>query len=151
VAWSVCRDESRAEEAVQEAFVSIWRSRATYRPQRGAVAAWVLTVARHRAIDIARRHDRYAAQRATAHGLATRSAPDEVAAQAVDRADAGRLQALLARLPDTQQEVIALAFYGQLTHTEIAKQLGLPPGTVKGRMRLGLHKLREGLVGDAPA
>ncbi len=66
----------------------------------------------------------------------------DVSGQAINRETATRLQASLARLPDAQQEVIALAFYGQLTHTEIAAQLGLPTGTVKGRMRLGLHKLR---------
>lgn len=142
VARYACGDEGRAEEAVQDAFISIWRSRATYQPQRGPVAAWLLTVVRHRAIDVGRRHQRHAGQRADEAQLDARAAPDDVVAQVSGRADAHTMEAPLARLPEAQREVITLAFYGELTHTEIAAQLGLPPGTVKGRMRLGLNKLR---------
>ena len=117
IASSVCRDGPRAEEAVQGAFVSIWRGRDTYRARQGSVAAWLLTVVRHRAIDVARRHD----------------------------TDAERPQPSLSRIPEAQREVHTLAFYGELSHTEIAAQLELPPGTVKGRMRLGLSKLRDEL------
>ena len=119
VARSECRDDAGAEEAVQDAFASIWRSQATYRPQQGTAAAWLLTVVRHRAIALARR--------------------DEAGAPGGE----GHLQDLLARLPDAQREAITLAYHGRLTHTEIAQQLRLPPGTVKGRIRLGLHKLRQ--------
>lgn len=145
VAWSICRDAGRAEDAVQEAFLSVWRSRAKYRSQHGTVAAWLLSVVRHRAIDAQRQNDRHASQRAGDEQLDDRPAGDDVAHQVVERAEVHRLYTLLARLPGAQQEVITLAFYGQLTHTEIGKQLGLPPGTVKGRMRLGLHKLRNDL------
>ncbi len=143
IARSICFDAGRAEDAVQEAFLSVWRSRAKYRSQRGTVAAWLLSVVRHRAIDEQRRNDRRAAQRADDEQLDDHPAGDDVAHRVVERAEARRLHKLLARLPDAQQEVITLAFYGQLTHTEIGEQLGLPPGTVKGRMRLGLHKLRN--------
>lgn len=151
IASSVCHDRGRAEDAVQEAFISIWRSRDTYRAQQGTVAAWLLTVVRHRAIDAIRRHDRHAARRACDDGLDGHSAPDDVAAQVAARADAERLRPLLARIPEAQREVIMLAFYGNLTHTEIAGQLGLRPGTVKGRMRLGLTKLRGELERDEAA
>ena len=141
-ARSVCRDDGRAQEAVQETFISIWATRESYEQQRGKVAAWVLTIARHRAIDIARRNDPHAAHRARDERLHTLRAPANVAELVAGRAEAHDLQRLLARLPDEQLEVITLAFYGQLTHTEIAEHLNLPAGTVKGRIRLGLQRLR---------
>jgi RNA polymerase sigma-70 factor (ECF subfamily) len=141
VAFSVCRDDSRAQDAVQEAFISVWNSRASYHAQRGTVAAWLLTVVRHRAIDLERQHAKHATRRASDKHLGDQPASDDVCEQTINLDIAERLHASLAALPDAQQEVITLAFYGQLTHTEIATQLGLPPGTVKGRMRLGLHKL----------
>jgi len=142
VAWAVCRETGRAEDAVQEAFISIWRNPATYRPQKGLVSTWLLTVVRYRAYEVASRNGNHASRRACEDGLVARRAPGDVAEQAVTRADAGRLHTLLARLPAPQREVIALAFYGELSHTEIASLLDLPTGTVKGRMRLGLQKLR---------
>ena len=141
IARSVCRDDGRAQEAVQEAFVAVWKSRANYE-DRGNVAAWILTLVRHRAIDVARRNDPHVARHAgedLLHGL---SAGDRVADQAADRAQARDLISVLALLPDAQREVITLAFYGQLTHLEIAAHLELPLGTVKGRMRLGMQRLR---------
>jgi RNA polymerase sigma-70 factor, ECF subfamily len=142
VAYSVCRDEGRAQDAVQEAFLSLWTSRTGYRPQRGTVAGWLLTVVRYRAIDLTRRNASHAAHWASQDRLEEHPAPEDVSATIIQRDTADRLRASLARLPDTQQEVITLAYYGQLSHTEIATQLRLPPGTVKGRMRLGLQKLR---------
>jgi RNA polymerase sigma-70 factor (ECF subfamily) len=142
VARSVCRDDGRAEEAVQEAFISIWRTRRTYEMQEGKVAAWVLTVARYRAIDVTRRNGLHAVHRASDDTLHAVRAPHCVVEQVVARAEASELRRLLARLPDVQREVIMLAFYGQLTHSEIAARLNLPAGTVKGRMRLGLQRLR---------
>ncbi len=142
VAHAVCRDSSRAEEAVQETFISIWKTRGTYEGQLGKVAPWVLTVARHRSIDIVRRSRRDAAHQTTDEMLdnvsALSSVPDEVAAHAQTRL----VVDLLAELPATQREVITLGFYGELSHTEIAAYLDLPTGTVKGRMRLGLQRLR---------
>jgi RNA polymerase sigma-70 factor (ECF subfamily) len=114
----------------------------SYEQQRGKVAAWVLTIARHRAIDIARRNAPHAAHRASDERLHTLPAPSNVSELVAGRAEAHDLLGLLAQLPDAQREVITLAFYGQLTHTEIAEHLHLPAGTVKGRMRLGLQRLR---------
>ena len=143
VARSVCRDAGRAEEAVQEAFIAIWKTRMTYLAEAGRVAAWVLTVVRYRAIDIARRNTPHAAHRASDDKLYTVRTPDNVAEQVASRSQARDVLSLLAALPDAQQEVITLGFYGQLTHSEIASHLGLPVGTVKGRMRLGLQRLRS--------
>lgn len=142
IARSVCGDSDPAQEAVQETFTAIWRTRAAYQCQAGNVAAWVLTIARHRAIDIARRNGRDARHLTSDDQLDRVSAPGDVAQQAVAHARTRQLLGLLALLPDEQCEVITLAFYGELSHTEIAAHLRLPPGTVKGRMRLGLQRLR---------
>ena len=145
VARSVCHDDGRAQEAVQDGFLSVWNGRANYRPTQGTVAAWVLTVVRYRAIDAARSNHRHDSRRANDDQLTSRSAGEDPAEIVVWREEAQRVQASLATLPDAQAEVIMLAYYGQLTHTEIAAQLGVPRGTVKGRMRLGLLKLRADL------
>ena len=145
VARWVCRNDDDAEEAVQEAFMSIWRGRTEYQPGRGTVAAWLLTLVRFRAIDVVRCSARHADRRAGEHTLDAHCAPSDMADQAVAHDDALRLHTLLGGLPPVQREVIVLAYYGQLTHTEIAAALGLPTGTVKGRIRLGLCKLRAGI------
>jgi len=142
IARSVCRDNGRAEEAVQETFTAIWKTRATYESQVGKVAPWVLTVARHRSIDVARRNGRDAARVTTDELLDGVGAPEDVAEQAAAHAQTRHVLDLLAQLPDKQREVITLGFYGELSHTEIADYLDLPAGTVKGRMRLGLQRLR---------
>jgi RNA polymerase sigma-70 factor (ECF subfamily) len=145
VARSICHDDGRAQEAVQDGFLSVWNGRSNFRSQQGTVAAWLLTVVRFRAIDIARRNHRHASRRASDVQLVECSADEDLCETAIRRDEAQRVQASLATLPDAQSEVITLAYYGQLTHTEIAAQLGLPRGTVKGRMRLGLQKLRADL------
>lgn len=142
IARAVCHDYGHAEEAVHETFTSIWKTRASYHSQVGKVAPWVLTVARYRAIDIARRNGRDAAHQTTDEPLQSVSAPSNVPQQAAAHAQTRHVLSLLAQLPDTQREVITLAFYGELSHTEIAEHLDLPPGTIKGRIRLGLQRLR---------
>jgi RNA polymerase sigma-70 factor, ECF subfamily len=146
VARAVCHDDGRAQEAVQEGFLAVWNSRASYRSQQGTVAAWLLTVVRYRAIDIARSNYRHASRRADDAPL-TQVSPEEDPWEIVAKHDdAQRVQISLAMLPDAQAEVITLGYYGQLTTTEIATRLGIPAGTVKGRMRLGLQKLRADLT-----
>lgn len=145
VARSVCPDDDRAQDAVHDAFVSVWRGRSGYCSQRGTVAAWLLSAVRHRAIDLERRSRRHASRHVGPELLDGLPATDDISDQAVKRAEAEGLRATLARLPDGQREVVTLAFYGQLSYTEIAAHLGLPAGTVKGRMRLGLQKLRAAI------
>jgi RNA polymerase sigma-70 factor (ECF subfamily) len=142
VARSVCRDRGTAEDAVQEAFASMFRARTSYRSERGTVAAWIQTVVLSRAIDVSRVHSRHAARRAGDGALALVPAPGDVVRQAEASHDATRLRTALAALPEAQRMVITLAYYGGLTHVEIAEHLEVPFGTVKGRMRLGLEKLR---------
>ena len=145
LALSVCRDDGRAQDAVQEAFLSVWRSPTSYQPHRGTVAAWLLTVVRYRAIDLTRGNARHESGRTSGEHLESHIDLQDVTETAIRHDDARSLRAFLALLPDRQQEVIVLAFYGELSHTEIAALLQLPPGTVKGRMRLGLQKLRANL------
>jgi RNA polymerase sigma-70 factor (ECF subfamily) len=133
---------ARAQEAVQDAFLAVWRGAGSYTAARGTVAAWLMTVVRHRAIDVDRRNGHHARHRASEDELDEMPSGDDGPGDVITRDDAARLHASLAMLSDVQQEVIILAFYGELSHSEIAARLGLPAGTVKGRMRLGLHKLR---------
>jgi RNA polymerase sigma-70 factor, ECF subfamily len=143
VARSACADSGRAEDAVQEAFTSIWRDASAYARERGSVAAWLLTTVRHRAIDGGRRHRSQLDRAARASLLVGRPVTGEPVEGVLAREAAARLREQLERLPDAQREVVVLAFYGQLTHSEIATHLQLPAGTIKGRMSLGLQKLRE--------
>lgn len=143
VAYAIARDSSRAEDVVQEAFLSIWRSRASYQPGRGAVVAWVLGTVRNRAIDSGRRAGRHDNRRSDDERIEeTLQAPGSLEQTTVERDQAARLRGALAELPDAQREVIALAYFGELSTSEIAGELALPMGTIKGRMRLGLQKLR---------
>jgi len=153
VARAVCRDAGHAEDAVQEGFLAIWRSRATYRDGVASFQAWAMMIVRNRAIDSTRR----AAPRPqlqTAAEEAGRTQADDGAISTQDAVDAkserDAMLTSLRLLPDPQAEVIVLAFYGELSHSEIATQLDLPPGTVKGRMRLGLEKLRREMSTSDP-
>lgn len=146
VALAVCHDDGRAEEAVQEGFLAIWRGRANYRAAAGSFRAWAMKIIHNRAIDS---HRTAACRPPLQRGEVSddpRSTPVDPsrtpAEEAIARSDSQALRASLQRLPEAQAEVIVLAFFGDLTHTEIASQLNLPTGTVKGRMRLGLEKLR---------
>lgn len=145
VARSVLRDDARTEEAVQEGFLSMWRGRATYQPTtHGSFRAWAMLTVRNRAIDSARRDA--AAKRAPIAKAEVDAIPDPLNRSLLDgvifRSAAADLHAALRRIPEAQAEVISLAYFGGLTHTEIAAQLDLAKGTVKGRMRLGLKNLR---------
>jgi RNA polymerase sigma-70 factor (ECF subfamily) len=135
-----------AEDVTQEAFLSMWRSGARYDRARGSVRTWVLGIVHHRAIDALRRatvHDR---RRAGDEGIEERfEAPERTDLQAARREEAGTVRHALESLPADQSQVIELAYFGGFTHTEIADMLDAPVGTVKGRMRLGLKKMRAQL------
>ena len=144
IARSVCGDAQRSEEAVQEGFLSIWRGRAKFCSGNGSFQAWSMTIVRHAAINALRYETADKRPRVSEQELDTRdsgaASPED---QVVAQGEAEALRTSLARLPHPQAEAISLAFFGELSHLEIARQLNLPPGTVKGRIRLGLEKLRS--------
>ncbi len=144
LAGLICRDPQRAEDALQDGFLAVWRSRARYDPARGSPRAWLMTTVRHRSIDLIRR-GRHDGLRESDAELEYFPAPGSVAEDAEEHDEASRVRAALLRLPLAQREAIALAYFGGLTHTEIATRLQLPAGTVKGRIRLGLQKVRTEL------
>ena len=147
LAYRVMGNRPAAEDAVQEAFLSIWRSRMRYEPERGSVRSWILGIVHNRTIDTLRRnlvHDR---RRTTAEGIEERhEAPERTDVEAARREDARSVRAALETLPAEQNRVIELAYFGGFTHSQIAEMLQMPVGTVKGRMRLGLDKLRRQLA-----
>lgn len=145
VAVGIARSRSYADDAVQEAFLSLWRTRSRYSPELGTVSGWVMGIVRNRAIDLIRKQNRHdCSWDSTGHPAEEPlTAADAVEDEVAERDDAARLRAALAALPEAQREVIALAYFGELSMTEIADRLSLPVGTVKGRMRLGLDKLRH--------
>jgi len=146
VAGRICFDRESARDAVQDAFLSIWQRRESYDSGRGEVRPWAMTIVRHRALDVARRDGARRLLRAPAELLDYRAGTERCAAERVVAGDREtELRASLRRLPPLQRQVITLAFFGGLSHREIAKRLALAEGTVKGRIRLGMHKLRAEL------
>ena len=136
LALRVLRDEALAEDAVQEAFLAIWRGASRFIPERAKASTWILTLVHRRAVDLVRREERRRADplpEATSRG-----------ARAVGRGrrawlrlERERVQAALRQLPDPQREAIELAYYGGFTQSELAERLGEPLGTIKSRMFAG--------------
>ena len=142
LALRMLRDRARAEEAVQETFAAIWRSAASYRPDRGPGAPWLYAVARNAIVDRARARTEIPAE-----------IPDEAAREAgpADQAEQGyvawRIHRALEELPEREREVIGLAYWSGLSQSEVAEFLGIPLGTVKTRTRAALSRLSE-IIGD---
>jgi RNA polymerase sigma-70 factor, ECF subfamily len=150
LAYRMCGRRAMAEDVVQEAFVSLWRSGARYDASRGSVRTWVLSVVRNRAIDAFRRESAKGGRDIGDEGAAARMPAAELTDAEVERRDEARqIRKALGELPDDQRKVIELAYFGGFTHSQIADMLSLPSGTVKGRMRLGLTKMRMAL-GETP-
>lgn len=146
LAYRMCGRRPLAEEIVQEAFVSLWRSTARYDPSRGSVRCWVLRVVHHRAVDAFRRELSSAGHDVSDDGIAEALPAREHTEDEVERrTDARLVRRALDSLPRDQRQVIELAYFGGFSHAQIAAALGIPAGTVKGRMRLGLSKLRMAL------
>lgn len=141
LALRVLRDEALAEDAVQEAFLGVWRGAARFFPERAKASTWILTLVHRRAVDLVRREQRRRADPLPQVELdgRERSAADS----AWLRLERERVQAALRQLPDHQREAIELAYYGGFTQSELAERLGEPLGTIKSRMFTGLARLRE--------
>ena len=137
------RDRQRAEDAVQETFAAIWRSARTYRPERGPGAPWLYAVARNAIVDRSRNRSEPPAEAPDAASLEPTPA---------ERAEASyvswRVHRALEELSNNERDVIELAYYAELSQSEIADFLGIPLGTVKTRTRAGLSRLADLLEGE---
>jgi RNA polymerase sigma-70 factor, ECF subfamily len=144
LAHRIVGDSAIAEDVTQEAFLSVWRSGARFDAARGSVRSWTLGIVRNRAIDALRRASGPAPKLDLDDDAALEARPsDELTdSEAIRRETSRRVQGALRELPAEQSEVIGLAYFGGFTHSEIADMIGMPLGTVKGRMRLGLEKIR---------
>lgn len=140
LALRVLRDAALAEDAVQEAFLAVWRSAHRYIPERSKASTWILTFVHRRAVDLVRREERRRADQLTDVESVVGGMVDEEAWLRLERE---RVQAALRQLPDHQREAIELAYYGGFTQSELAERLGQPLGTIKSRMFTGLARLRE--------
>ncbi len=142
LAVRVLRDERLAEDAVQEAFLGVWRTAASFRAERAKASTWILTLVHRRAVDLVRREERRRAE-----PLVEETAPlqiDEPTDEAAWlRFERERVQTALKQLPDVQREALELAYYGGFSQSELAERLGVPLGTIKSRMFAGLARLRE--------
>src|SRR5947207_1680104 len=144
LALRVLRDEKLAEDAVQEAFVSVWRTAARFVPERGKASTWILTLVHRRAVDAVRREQRRRADPLESASEPLASGADEDVWLRLQRE---RVQEALRQLPDVQREALELAYYGGFSQSELAERLGQPLGTIKSRMFAGLARMRE-LLGD---
>ena len=144
----VLRDPAMSEEVTQEVFLEIWKTADRFDPERAKASTWAVTLARRRAVDRVR-HEQ--SQRNRVDDLSHQPVLESVGPEdsVVSSLDTERVARALAQLPDDQREVIQLAFIDGLAHGAIAEQLDLPLGTVKGRVRGGLRRLR-GLIGESP-
>ncbi len=143
LALRVASDRGLAEEAVQEAFLSVWRSASRFDGERGSARTWLLTLVHHRAVDLVRR----AAKR---REEPMKAPPESGAASTPEaaelRAERRRVRAALDSLPAGQRQAIELAYYGGYSQSQIARLLSLPLGTIKSRMFAGLSRLRDLLL-----
>jgi len=148
LALRVLRDRSLAEDAVQEALMSVWRSATRFVPERASARTWILTHVHRRAVDLVRREERRRTEPYEA--LETHASPDVTDEAVWLSLERERVQSALKRLSDPQREAIELAYYGGFTQSELAERLGEPLGTIKSRMFNGLARLREMLHEGVP-
>jgi RNA polymerase sigma-70 factor (ECF subfamily) len=141
----VVRDPAQSEEVTQEVFVELWRTASRFDPARGSARSWIMTCAHRRAVDRVRSAES-AARRDDLAGRRDQGRPyDEVVEQVETSLEREHVRRGLEALTDLQREAVVLAYYGGYTHREIAELLGVPPGTVKTRLRDGLIRLRDHL------
>ena len=148
VAYAIVGDRATAEEVTLDVFVHVWQRATTYRPERAKVSTWLVAITRHQAIDILR----WQKSRPEAHSLGedvtilqNENDPQEQAELSLERE---RIRKALAQLPDNQRQALALAYFQDYSHVQIAEALKQPLGTVKTRIRTAMQKLRQTLQDD---
>jgi RNA polymerase sigma-70 factor (ECF subfamily) len=152
LAYRIAGRRAAADDIVQEAFLSLWRAAGRYDERRGSVRTFILGIVHNRSIDAIRRATVHASRRSSDEGIEERfAAPERTDAEVARRDTAAGVREALAGLPPDQQKVIELAYFGGFSQSEIADMIDAPLGTVKGRMRLALEKLRASLGEEAGA
>ena len=144
LALRIVRDPALAEDAVQEGFLTVWRSSTRFVAERAKASTWILTLIHRRAVDLVRKEE---PRRAEPLDVAPHESTEDTEEEAWLRLRRTRVQEALKRLPDKQREALELAYYGGFTQSELAERLGQPVGTIKSRMFAGLTRLRE-LLGE---
>lgn len=150
LAYRMLGEPGAAEEAVQDAFLRVWRRAATFDPSRGSVRSWLMTIVHHCAIDLHRKRAGGPNVVAGLDEIPEQTPAPDTWAEVSRRLDQQRVRAAVAILPQEQRRAIELAYFDGLTHREIAEREGLPLGTVKGRLRLGLQRLYASLAEPSP-
>jgi RNA polymerase sigma-70 factor, ECF subfamily len=143
LAYRMMGEKQAAEDLMQDAFLKVWRNAESYRTERGSVRTWILSIVHNRGIDQLRS---LASRRRTqdrVEASAPVSQPSEAFAQTWRNSQREQVREALGTLPAEQLKILELAYFSGYTHVEIAELLELPLGTVKGRMRLGLKKIRD--------
>src|SRR5215217_3504406 len=143
LAYRMMGEKQEAEDVVQEAFIKVWRSAGGYRVGRGSVRTWILSIVHNRGIDQLRSHARRGRIQDKVEASAPTSEPSEAFAETWRNSQRDQVREALKTLPQEQLKILELAYFSGYTHVEIAERLDLPLGTVKGRMRLGLRKLKK--------
>jgi RNA polymerase sigma-70 factor (ECF subfamily) len=146
IAYRITGDRAAAEDVVQESFLGAWRNAARYVDGRGTVRTWLLSIVHHRAIDAIRRRRPTIELPDAEMGLPAPLVRPDTWTEVADGLDRAAIQVALGRISDVQREAIELAYFNGLTQTEIAERTGVPLGTVKGRLRLGLQGLRAAML-----
>jgi RNA polymerase sigma-70 factor, ECF subfamily len=143
LAYRMMGERQAAEDLAQDAFIKVWRGAGGYRTERGSVRTWILSIAHNRGIDQLRSHASRRRTQDKIEASAPRSQPSEAFTETWRNSQRDQVREALNTLPREQLKILELAYFSGYTHVEIAELVGLPLGTVKGRMRLGLKKLRN--------
>src|ERR687884_561587 len=143
LAYRMMGERQASEDLAQDAFLKVWRSASSYRAERGSVRTWILSIVRNRSIDQIRSRASRRRTQDKIEASAPRSQPSEVFAETWRNSQRDQVREALSTLPPEQLKILELAYFSGYTHVEISDLLGLPLGTVKGRMRLGLKKVRD--------
>lgn len=146
LAYRMLGESGAAEEAVQDAFLRVWRRAATFDAARGSVRSWLMTIVHHCAIDLHRKRAGAPNVVAGLDDIAEQTPAPDAWSEVASKLDREQVRAAVATLPPEQRRAIELAYFDGLTHREIAERDGLPLGTVKGRLRLGLQRLYTALA-----
>jgi RNA polymerase sigma-70 factor (ECF subfamily) len=143
LAYRMMGERQASEDLMQDAFLKVWRSASSYRAERGSVRTWILSIVHNRGIDQIRSQASRRRTQDKIEASAPRSQPSEAFAETLRNSQRDQVREALDTLPPEQLKILELAYFSGYTHVEISDLLRLPLGTVKGRMRLGLKKIRD--------